>query len=650
PSQDALSTLESSRAGLAVDEARTRLKKYGLNVLNDVEPTSHAQIFFRQFASPFTLILLVAVVAGAYLHEWVEAGLVVVIILLNSFLGYYQEQRADRALLALKQYLPQQARVRRSGTAVDIASRDVVPGDIMLVRAGDRVMADARVLSNDSLTVDEAALTGESQPVAKASDPVAPSTEVFGRSSLIFAGTTVASGGAEALVIATGEHTQFGSIAELAAASNQEETPFQRELRGFSRSIARAAAVLCAVIFIIGIVAGSPAVVMISLAASLAVAIVPEGLQVAMTVILSVGMQRMLKRRVLVRSLAAVETLGGVHVLCVDKTGTLTTGHMSVTELHAGINVATALGTQAEPLLEALYVLTVDDSSPTFTVAAIRNFFAAQPAGALHPSFPVLADVPFSPTLRYSARVVADGANRRAFMFGAPDAILSRADMSDENALKAHQLVDDMTNRGLRTLAVADASVSAEDVMAERGPHDVHVLGFIGLSDPIRASVAPSVAAARRAGIRTIMITGDHPETARNIAQEAGILTPDCARVMTGSELATIGDVELSQRMQETAVFARVLPEQKLRIVRTLQSHNFVVAMTGDGMNDAPALRAADVGIAVGHATDVARETADVVLLDSDFSTIVAAVEEGRAVFENIRKQIGFLLSLSLGE
>ncbi len=648
--QGALKTLRSSRGGLSVAEAKERLRQTGPNAIAQEVPISSAQLFFRQFASPFTLILLVAVIAGAYLGEWLEAGLVVLIILLNGTLGYLQEGRADRALFALKQYLPQRARVRRDGQAIDVAAREVVPGDVMLLRAGDRVMADARILSADMLFTDESVLTGESQPTKKTAEPAVASTEIYDRQSMVFAGTSIAAGVAEVLVVATGAHTQFGTIADLATSSVDLETPFEHELRIFSRDIAKAAVVVCAVVFVLGLISGVPAISMVALSASLAVAIVPEGLQVAMTVILAVGMQRMLKRRVLVRTLSAVETLGGVHVLCVDKTGTLTTGQMSVTEVYVGLTRLDTVEFEStgDELIMALRILTEGDYSPTFTISAIRSFVEKFTAPSR--TYPILVDVPFSPTLRYSARVVADGEHRRAFLFGASDALLGRVDRGDEELRQMHALVDDMAKRGLRTLIVAETTSDVEDVLSSRGPHDLQVLGFIGLSDPIRPSVAPSVSAARQAGIRTIMITGDHPETARVIAEEAGILTPDVAGVMTGSELAAMGDVELGQRILETAVFARVLPEQKLRLVQTLQAHHQVVAMTGDGINDAPALRAADVGIAVGHATDIARETADIVLLESDFSTIISAVEEGRAVFENIRKQVGFLMSFSLSE
>lgn len=650
--QDAVATLRSARGELVVEEVGKRLHEYGPNAVREEAPVSAAQLFFRQFASPFTLILLVAVIAGAYMHEWIEAGVVVFIILLNGFLGFMQEERADRALLALKNYLPQRARLRRAGGVVDVAARDIVPGDIMLLRAGDRIMADARILSTESFAVDESVLTGESQPVVKTNSPVAAATEVYDRKSMVFAGTAVSAGTAEVVVVATGERTQFASIAELATSSNNAETPFQHQLRVFANGIAKAAVVLCIAIFFIGVAMGFPVVSMVSLAASLAVAIVPEGLLVAMTVILAVGMQRMLKRKVLVRTLSAVETLGGVHVLCVDKTGTLTTGQMSVTEMHVGVStiVLDRADRDARELVEAMHLLTAGDHGQTFTVRAVRQFVDGFVSSSALPVPNILVDVPFMPSLRYSARVVACGAKRAAYVFGAPDAILSRVDMSDDEIRQAHRLVEDMAKRGLRTIMFADATVAADDIASNRGPHDLRVLGVLGLSDPLRPSVPSSVAAARSAGIRTIMITGDHPETARAIAVEAGIVTSGMDRVLTGVEIANMSDSELSQRIGETAVFARVLPEQKLRIVQMLQSHHQVVAMTGDGINDAPALRAADVGIAVGHATDIARETADIVLLESDFATIIAAVEEGRAVFENIRKQVGFLMSFSLAE
>lgn len=651
---EALASLASSRSGLDDAMVADRRKTYGANVLDATPSVSAWVLFLRQFESPFVFILLVAIVASAYFREWFDAGLIVVIILANGVLGFAQEYRANKALQALRSFLKHHARVLREGQIKTILAADVVPGDILLLAAGDRIAADCRLLSADFFTVDESVLTGESQPVEKRIQPVSERAEIFDRTSMAYSGTAVSGGRAEALVTAIGLATEFGRIAELATEPGEESTPLQRKLQALARSLAKATVALALVLFVAGLWRGVSTTEMLAVAAAVAVAIVPEGLIVAMTVILTVGMRRLLARNVLVRTLSAAEALGGIDVLCVDKTGTITTGEMTVAEVRAGVRcIETPDDERSRRLFLALGVLSSGavvegNVAGSLTDRAIASFIATRRVA--HDHLLPVSSIPFHPSNRFSARIVADGHVRRAFVMGAADALMSRFDADDDQLAGLRKVHDEMTARGLRVLAVAEGDVnSAGDV----GPHhlrDLSFLGLVGISDPLRPSVPAAVTAARDAGIRTIMITGDHPETAKAIALQAGIVNHGRASVITGVELSQMDDVALARAVTEASVFARILPEQKLRIVNALKAHGHEVAMTGDGINDAPALQAADVGIAVGHATDVAKEIADIVLLESDFARIIEAVTEGRTIVDNLRKEIGFLLGFSLSE
>jgi Ca2+-transporting ATPase len=688
--------------GLTEREARARLERDGPNELASAPPTPHWRRFVAQVRSVLVLLLLAATAISLvlWIHERdtalpYDAIAILAIVLLNAALGYVQELRAESAVAALRAMSAPEATVIRDGERRRVPAREVVVGDAILVEEGDTIPADARLLRVASLHVAEAPLTGESVPVEKSLAPVAPDAALGDRTNMIFSGTTAVSGRARARVVATGMNTEIGRIAGMLDAVPIEATPLQRELDRLGRMLGMlvvvVALVVVAVILAAGHVRGVSAIVnVLLLGVALAVAAVPEGLPAIVTAVLAIGVRRMARRSAIVRRLTAVETLGSATVIASDKTGTLTTNAMTVRV------VRTASGRAAPDELPRTDGAVRHEMERTLHAASLANdaslrrggddgwevqgdptegalLLAAQAAGvdvhALEARWPRLAEQPFTSERKRMSTVHEEAGRpdtRMLFAKGAPDLLVRRCTcelvgeetvpLTDERRDAVLRDAESLASDALRTLAVAYRTLEGDAVDEGARPdavealeRDLVLLGLVGMIDPPRPEAHDAVLRARAAGIRPLLVTGDHPRTAVVIARELGITDDD--RVVTGAELEGMDDDALARAVRETSVFARVDPSHKLRIVRALQGQGEVVAMTGDGVNDAPALRAADIGIAMGRSgTDVSRQAADMILADDNFATIVAAVEEGRAIYANIRRALRFLLSGNFGE
>jgi Ca2+-transporting ATPase len=710
--EDVLAALATdARSGLSQDQAKRTLERVGKNELAAEEPAPAWRKFLGQFTDVLVILLLVAsaISAALWLHERqsalpYEAIAIFAIVLLNALMGYVQQARAEQALAALRRTSAARANVVRDGAPQTIPAAAVVPGDIILVEEGDTVPADARLIQSTALQTAEAALTGESLPVTKDVAPISGEAGLGDQRNMIFSGTAATYGRGRAVVTATGMRSQIGHIAGLLQATPDETTPLQKELSRVGRLLGLIVVVIAVVmvatiIVVEGVTSFSAIVSVLILGVALAVAAVPEGLPAVVTAVLSLGVQRMAKRKAIVRHLAAVETLGSANVIASDKTGTLTRNEMTVRRVVTASGSATLSGTGYAPagqvhwdggdpidgarqseLRQALAAAdrasnaslleregrwtVVGDPTEGALIVAARK--AGLEAKALDMRFTRVTEVPFSSERKLMSTAHTDSERREhlvAFTKGAPDVLLARCswemvgDAPVPLTLERRAAIlasnDELAHDALRTLGVAtrllphgQSGMNAFDEVIEQ---DLIFLGLIGMIDPPREEARNAVALAKAAGIRPIMITGDHPMTAAVIAGELGISAN--ARVVTGAELNAMRDAALDRTVMEVSVYARVNPQHKLRIVRALQRQGRTVAMTGDGVNDAPALKSADIGIAMGiTGTDVSKAAADMVLADDNFATIVAAVEEGRAIFANIRKFLRYLLSSNIGE
>ncbi|MFO1314936.1 MAG: cation-translocating P-type ATPase [Burkholderiales bacterium] len=685
---DIVAALAATPAGLTAAEAARRLTLYGRNELTAAPRVSPWSVLAEQFRNVLVVILLVATALSAFLGHAVEAVAIAVIVTLAILLGFVQEFRAERAMEALRSLTAPVARVLRDGVETEIPARDLVPGDVLVLRAGDRVAGDGRLLEAASVAAQEAALTGESEPVDKGVEPVADAEAPVGdRTNMVFAGTAIARGRGRALVVATGMQTEFGRIARLLESVAPGPTPLQQNLDRLGRALVRAALAIVAVIVVLGMLRGQPFVEMLVFGIALAVAVVPEALPAVVTISLALGVQRLVRRRALIRRLAAVETLGSTSVICSDKTGTLTKDEMTARRVyvHGQLVEVTGVGYAPEGSFECngARVDSHDGLLALLGAAALASdakivrgendgawhvrgdptegalVAAAAKAGLdkddLDARFLRVHEIPFESETRRMTTLHATPDGVVAYAKGAPEVLVY--DCAWESTVDgavpldgaarqrilaaAHAMADD----ALRVLAVATRT-GATPGNAQR---DLTFLGLVGMIDPPRAEARDAIATCRRAGIAVVMITGDHPTTARAVARELGLLAD--GQVVTGADLDAMDDAELARRVTGIAVYARVSPAHKLRVVGALQAKRHVVAMTGDGVNDAPALRKADIGVAMGiSGTDVAREAAAMTLTDDNFASIVAAVEEGRGIFGNIKKYLMFLLSSNIGE
>jgi Ca2+-transporting ATPase len=684
---DVLRELRSAEHGLTAAEARRRLAEHGPNELQAVARTSPWHTLAAQFKNVLIVILLVATLLSGLMGHALEAVVIAVIVLFAVLLGFVQEYRAERALEALRAMAAPVAHALRDGVESPIPARELVPGDVVILRAGDRVPADARIGLAVNLAIDEAALTGESAAVEKTADRLDVAEPAIGdRRNMAFAGTLVARGRGQAVVVATGMATEFGRISGLVQSVEAGRTPLQENLDRLGATLGKAALVVVAVIVALGIWRGMPPLEMLVFGIALAVAVVPEALPAVVTISLALGVRRMVRRNALVRRLPVVETLGSTSAICTDKTGTLTRNEMTVRRVvtaDAPLEV-TGVGYAAEgafrldgaevrpagaarELLEAC-VLASDarvlrdadgrrhvEGDPTEAALVVAAEKAGLDAAALDAAAPRAHEIGFTSERRRMTTLHAGPGASTAYSKGSVDVVLADcthrrrgdADIPLDDAARTAVADEEaaMAASGLRVLAFARKhGASADD--AERG---MTLLGLVGMMDPPRAEAAAAVRTCRDAGIVPVMITGDHPLTARAVASEIGLLGD--RRVVSGAELARMDDVTLARDVEGIGVYARVSPADKLRVIAAWQGTGHVVAMTGDGVNDAPALKKADVGIAMGvTGTDVSKEAAAVTLLDDNFASIVAAVEEGRIVFSNIRKYLTFLLSSNVGE
>ena len=669
-SESVLRTLgTSATAGLSTAEVLRRLQSTGPNTLEEPDRRSTLRVLLSQFADVIVLVLLAAALLAALVGEVVDFAAILVIVVLDAALGFVQELRAERAVAALRSLAAPAARVRRDGMECAVPAAGLVPGDIVLVEAGSVVPADLRLLVTARLSVDEAPLTGESHPVDKHSNPLSATSCALGdRLNMLYKGTTVSQGRGEGVVVATGARTELGRIAALLAHGAAPRTPLQQRLLRFSRQLAVIVIALCAMMFVAGLLRGEDARVMFMTALSLAVAAIPEALAAVVTVSLALGARSLARQRALVRRLPVVETLGSVTYIASDKTGTLTEGRMRVREIRTGDGART--GAAPPSLAHALLLqgmvlnndavrgaggtLTGDPTETALYEEAARAGCAKEP---LQMRQPRVAELPFS-----SGRACTTTVHRAADGFvvhtkGAPERVIPRCDARMEHEgvgpLRASALLreaEEMGAAGLRVLAFATRRMPELPHSLDEVETGQTFLGLVGLMDPPRAEAREAVATCRSAGIHVVMITGDHPATARAIAMELGIASADDA-VISGAQLAAASTAELEASVRDIRVYARVAPEDKLRIVAALQRQGEYVAMTGDGVNDAPALQRADIGIAMGRSgTDVAREASDMVLLDDDFATIVAAVREGRRIYDNVRRFVRYTLATNSGE
>lgn len=708
PPDAALAALASSTAGLDDAEVARRVAIHGRNEIADAKPIRPLALLAAQFKSVLIAILLAAAVISGATGEWADCVAITAILVINALIGFFQEYGAEKALAALRKLTGRTARVRRGGAARVVAAADLVPGDVLLLESGDVVPADARLIEAAALTTNEAALTGESVPVEKdARELDREDVPLADRASMVHLGTSVATGCAIAVVTATGMATEVGGIAGLVAKAGEGEvTPLQRRLTALGRSLALIALGAVALVFVAGLLRGMPLLEVLLTSVSLAVAAVPEGLPAIVTIALTVGVQRMAKRRALVRKLHAVETLGAATVVCSDKTGTLTMGEMTVRalcvaghryavtgegyapdgEIKADADDAGAVGPRSEPTVTPVRpLLTAFAGCATASLAKQDGTWsvvgdptegallaAAAKAGidqaAIESESPKAGEIPFdSERKRMSVlrRAPADGGGVRVVVKGAPDLVLAQcSSIRDESGLRPltdadresiHRELAACADRALRVLAAAERELPAmpEQLDPKAVERDLTWLGLAGMVDPPRPEAKAAVAKCKDAGIRVVMITGDHPRTALAVARELGIAGPhdrDDA-CLSGPEIDAQDDVAFARIAPGVAVYARVTAAHKLRIVKALKDRGEVVAMTGDGVNDAPAIRGADVGIAMGKSgTEVTKEASDIVITDDCFATIVEAIEQGRGVDANVRKTLLYLLAGNLGE
>jgi len=697
--KDALGALGSTEQGLSSQEARDRLNRFGPNELSEGRKISPLMIFLDQFKDYMVIILIIAALISAGIGVWkgsteeyLDAGIIMVIVLVNAVLGFVQNYRAEKTMQALRDMAAPKANVIRDGKELSVPSRELVPGDIIILSTGDRISADARLLEEANLKINEASLTGESLPVSKSARQVLPSdTLLSDRDNMVFSGCTVDHGRGKAVVTSTGMLTQLGNIARMVQ-SDDEDTPLQKKLDRLGKQLGLMVLGVCVFIFAVGYFRGVAAEEMFLTSVSLAVAAIPEGLPAVVTISLALGLQRMAKRKAVIRKLPAVESLGSATVICTDKTGTLTKGEMNIREIFIGETVNVS-GEGFEPQgkfiiqgetidmakREDLTMLLVagalcNDSSlyqedgrwkvrgdPTEGTLIVTARKAGIDEGKIAENSPRVFELAFDSVKKRMTTVHLVDGRKMAFMKGAAESVVplcTKRRVREEDTVLDRVMADsllaknnEMASRALRVLAIAVRDVTEVPLEESALEKDFTFLGLVGMIDAPRKEAVEAVRKCRTAGIRVIMITGDHELTARAIAMEMGIAEPGKDKVVSGRILETASDEELAELLKDVSVFARVAPEHKVRIVDALQARGEIVAMTGDGVNDAPALKKADIGVAMGiTGTDVSTEASQMVLMDDNFASIVNAVEEGRGVYDNIRKFVAFLLSCNSGE
>ncbi|WP_338786641.1 calcium-translocating P-type ATPase, SERCA-type [Metabacillus sp. FJAT-53654] len=683
-------------SGLTSKEVQKREQKFGYNELKEADRPSAILVFLSQFKDFMVLVLLAATLISGLLGEYIDAIAIIAIVIVNGVLGFFQERKAEKSLEALKELSAPQVMVLRDGDWMRILSKELVPGDVVKFTNGDRIGADMRLIETKSLEVEESALTGESLPVQKSVQPiVAQDVGIGDLTNMVFMGTLVTRGSGIGIVVGTGMNTAMGQIADLLQNAETMDTPLQRRLEQLGKILIVVALFLTVLVVGIGVLQGHDIYNMFLAGVSLAVAAIPEGLPAIVTVALSLGVQRMIKQKSIVRKLPAVETLGCASVICSDKTGTLTQNKMTVTQVWSGDKLWNVSGAGYHPHGEFLHQDKVVDVPKTKTLQQILTFgtlcnsagiverdgqfildgdptegaliVAAMKAGlkkeSLLRNFEVVEEFPFDSTRKMMSVVVKDKAGKRFVVTkGAPDVLLGvsksilwnerQEDLSSVYETKVKNAIESLASQALRTIAIAFKPLQEREKVntSFEAEKELVFIGLQGMIDPPRPEVKQAVKECRDAGIKTVMITGDHIITAEAIAKQLNIL-PTNGKVMEGKDLSALTVEELEEIVDDVYVFARVSPEHKLKIVKALQNRGHIVAMTGDGVNDAPAIKAADIGISMGiTGTDVAKEASSLVLVDDNFATIKSAIKEGRNIYENIRKFIRYLLASNVGE
>ncbi len=689
---EVLRVLRSSQKGLTSQEVEKRFKKYGKNKLPEKKKFSQLQIALSQLKSPLVYVLLIAALITFFLEDFVDTGVILVAVLINTVVGFIQETKAEQALEKLKQMVKHESNVMRDGIEKEINSEDVVPGDIIMLRAGDKIPADGRILEVHDFEADESALTGESVPVVKVVKMLDQKGVSQSKENMVYMGTSIVKGRGLAVITSTGINTKFGQIALLLKKTKKEKTPLQLKLAKFSKLFSVLTFLVVVIIFVIGILRNHEPEEMFTTSVAVAVAAIPEGLLVAVTIILAIGMQRILKSGSLVKKLIAAETLGSTTVICTDKTGTLTKGEMQVDHIITFDSVFSLNGRKDNKIvdeekskLDHLIAIKIgmicnnavienpddklemkihgDYTERALLQSGISVGFDPQ---KIKKDFVRIDEIPFDSERKFMATLnKSDSGKYELYVKGAPEEIVNRSrhiliegkerQMTEEDLKLLRKNQNDLSKKGLRVLGVAFKRVDKEitdDFKEENDDELVGELIFVGLvalKDPIRPEAKSTIELAKKAGIRTVMITGDNCLTAKTIANELGMKVGD-ENILDGEELEKMNTKDFNNIVGKIKVYARVAPHHKSRIVDAWQSKGEVVAMTGDGVNDAPALKSADIGVALGSGTEVAKETADIVLLDNNFKTIITAVEQGRVIYENIRKVILYLVSDSFSE
>lgn len=646
-------SLESDfKKGLTEGEAISRKGKYGPNELPKKKDLSKIKLFLGQFKSPLVYILLIVGVITIFLNEITDAVVILVIVLLNSLIGYFQELKASNTLKELKKVIKSQAKVIRDGYLKIIEAKDLVPGDVVKLSPGDKVPADGRIFKTSCLKINEMALTGEWIASKKFIETIKDEISLADRKNMAYMGTIVENGEGMMIVTETADNTEIGKIHKLVESIEEDVTPLQKKLAKFSRISAFFILIISFIIFLEGLVTGENLIEMLITSIAIAVAAVPEGLPIAMTVILSLGMRKILKRKGLVRKLVSAETLGSASIICSDKTATLTEGNMKVVKIVADdeqlIQLSSLLCNQG--FIENFenkkdnWVIQGNPTDKAILSYGITNISNVRD---IKEEFEVLDHLSFNNINKYLSFLYKKGGNNIIFVSGAPEKILDMSSLDKVERKRWDKELKLMTSKGLRTVAMATRKTNDQELPETLS--EMNFIGMLGIADPLRKDAKESIDICRKAGLNTIIITGDHKLTAKSIAEDIGIRVEE-ENIIEGIELDKLTDKELDKQLTDIHVYARVEPKHKIRIVEAWQRKGEIVAMTGDGINDAPALKKADIGVALGSGTEVAKDIADLVLLNNSFSIIVAAVEEGRSIIDNIRKVITYHLSDSFTE